>query len=167
MPDPLDALRLPIVPIEPRVEFSAALLQRLSGGAVSSGARPPTPTVRYFVNDLDAAIAFYCGPLEFEEEMRSPPAFAMLYRGELRLLLSLPGGHALADGTMPSAGGWNRILLQVADLSATVSALRAQGVRFLEDIRTSFAVKQILLKDPSGNPIELFEPLSGYHERQR
>lgn len=167
MPDPLDALRVPIVPIEPRAEFGAALLRRLSGGAVSSAARPPTPTVRYFVNDLDAAIAFYCGPLEFEEELRSPPWFAMLYRGDLRLLLSLPGGHVLPDGTIPTAGGWNRILLQVADLSTTVSALRAEGVHFLEDIRTSFAVKQILLEDPSGNPIELFEPLAGYHERQR
>lgn len=166
MSDPLDRLRLPIVPIEPRREFSESLLRRLQGGPVSSSART-TPTVRYFVKDLEEAIGFYCGPLEFEEELRNPPMFAMLYRGDLRLLLSLPGGHVLPDGTVPSAGGWNRILLQVPDLESTVTALRAQGAHFLEDIRTSFAVKQILLEDPSGNPIELFEPLAGYHERQR
>lgn len=168
MPDPLDALRLPIVPIEPRPDFSASLLRRLTGSTASDPAGGgTTPTVRYFVNDLEAAIAFYCGPLEFEEELRSSPAFAMLYRGDLRLLLSLPSGHVMPDGTLPTAGGWNRILLQVPNLESTVSLLRARGIHFLEDIRTSFAVKQILLEDPSGNPIELFEPLAGYHERQR
>jgi catechol 2,3-dioxygenase-like lactoylglutathione lyase family enzyme len=163
MADPLDGLRLPIVPIEPRLEFANDLLQRISGRAPAH----ETPTVRYFVRDLDASIAFYCERLQFQEEVRSPPMFAMLYRGDLRLLLSLPGGHALPDGTLPTAGGWNRILLQVADLEATVATLRGQGVHFLEEIRTSFAVKQILLEDPSGNPIELFEPMAGYRARPR
>jgi predicted enzyme related to lactoylglutathione lyase len=95
----------------------------------------------------------------------------MLYRGDLRLLLSVPGthpgGHALPDGTVPSPGGWNRILLQVADLDATLEPLQRAGVHFLDDRASGVAVRQVLLADPSGNPIELFEPAPGYHERAR
>jgi catechol 2,3-dioxygenase-like lactoylglutathione lyase family enzyme len=90
----------------------------------------------------------------------------MLYRGDLRLLLNLPSGsHALPDGTLPRSGGWNRILLQVPDLAGTVERLRSQGVHFLNDIVTRIGARQVLLEDPSGNPVELFEPIAGYHER--
>lgn len=167
--DPLDALRLPIVPVEPRSEFAEALLRRLQ--AVDQPARRATPTIRYFVSDLDAAVNFYCQALGFEEELRPSPVFAMLYRGDLRLLLSVPGthpgGHALPDGTVPSPGGWNRILVQVTDLDASIDALQRAGARFRDDQPSGTAVRQALLEDPSGNLIELFEPAAGYHERAR
>jgi catechol 2,3-dioxygenase-like lactoylglutathione lyase family enzyme len=130
-----------------------------------------TVTVRYFVTDLDAAVAFYRDLLGFEVELRPSPAFAMLYRGDLRLLLSVPGGQgsgggaAMPDGTRPGPGGWNRIALQVEDLPATVDALRGKGARFRNDIVTGAGVRQILIQDPSGNLTELFEPLAAYHER--
>ena len=157
--DPLDALRLPIVPVEPRPEFAAALLRRMQ--QVDQSERRTTPTIRYFVDDMDTAVDFYRRHLGFEEEGRSP-VFAMLYRGDLRLLLSVPGthpgGHALRDGTLPTPGGWNRILIQVADLDATVESLRLAGVHFRDDQPSGVAVRQVLLDDPSGNPIELFQP---------
>jgi catechol 2,3-dioxygenase-like lactoylglutathione lyase family enzyme len=167
--DPLDALRLPIVPVEPRPEFAEALLRRMQ--SVDPSERRTTPTIRYFVSDMDAAVHFYCEHLGFEEELRPTPVFAMLYRGDLRLLLSVPGtypgGHALPDGTLPTPGGWNRALIQVADLDATVESLRHAGVHFRDDQPSGVAVRQVLLEDPSGNPIELFEPARGYHERSR
>ena len=166
--DPLDALRLPIVPVEPRPEFAEALLRRME--LVDLPQRGTTPTIRYFVRDMDAALDFYRQHLEFEEELRTP-VFAMLYRGDLRLLLNVPGthpgGHALPDGTLPTPGGWNRILIQVADLDATIEGLRRAGVHFRDDRPSGVAVRQVLLEDPSGNPIELFEPARGYHERAR
>ena len=176
-PDPLDALRLPIVPVEPRPEFADALLRRI--GAARAGRAPVTEeprlavlrtaTVRYFVDDLDTAISFYCRRLGFQEELRSPGAFAMLYRDSLRLLLSVPGGpgagHALPDGTVPAPGGWNRIALQVTDLAAAVAVLRDAGARFRDDMVSGVGVRQVVLLDPSGNLVELFEPLAGYHER--
>lgn len=129
-----------------------------------------TVTVRYFVTDLDAAVAFYRDLLGFEEEMRPSPEFAMLYRGDLRLLLSVPGGQggggtAMPDGTLPEPGGWNRIALQVTDLPATVGELAGKGARFRNDMVTGVGVRQILVEDPSGNLTELFEPLAAYHER--
>jgi len=167
--DPLDALRLPIVPVEPRPELAAALLRRLQ--QVDQSERRTTPTIRYFVHDMAAAIEFYCQHLGFEEEVRSGSVFAMLYRGDLRLLLSVPGthrgGHALPDGTLPTPGGWNRILIQVADLDSTVESLRRVGVQFRDDRPAGIGVRHVLLEDPSGNPIELFEPAGGYHERSR
>jgi catechol 2,3-dioxygenase-like lactoylglutathione lyase family enzyme len=164
VPDPFDALRLPIVPIDPRPEFVAALLRRIQGRAATGARR--TATIRYFVADLDRAVEFYCHQLDFEEELRPSATFAMLYRGDLRLLLSVPGrSHALPDGTVPEPGGWNRISLQVADLAATVEALRAAGARFRTDIVKGAAVQNALVEDPSGNLVELFEPLAGYHER--
>jgi catechol 2,3-dioxygenase-like lactoylglutathione lyase family enzyme len=169
--DPLDALRLPIVPIEPRADFAAALLRRLQAAGLPAARRTSPPTIRYFVRDLDAAVDFYCRLLGFEEELRPNPAFAMLYRDDLRLLLSVPGthagGHALPDGTLPLPGGFNRILLQVDDLDATLEALQQAGAQFLDDRPRGVAVRQVVLEDPSGNPIELFEPASGYHERAR
>ncbi len=167
--DPLDALRLPIVPVEPRPEFEEALLRRML--SVEQTERRTTPTIRYFVGDMESAVDFYCLHLGFEEERRHSPVFAMLYRGDLRLLLNVPGthpsGHALPDGTLPTPGGWNRMLIQVADLDEAVESLRRAGVHFRDDQPSGVGVRQVLLEDPSGNPIELFEPASGYHERPR
>ena len=132
--DPLDALRLPIVPVEPRPEFTEALLRSMQ--SIDQPERRATPTIRYFVNDMDSALTFYREHLGFEEEGRTP-LFAMLYRGDLRLLLNVPGthpgGHALPDGTLPTPGGWNRILIQVASLDETVESLRNAGVHFRDD----------------------------------
>ncbi|MBO0893619.1 MAG: VOC family protein [Acidimicrobiales bacterium] len=163
MSDPLDRLQLPIVPVEPRPAFTAALWRRITGPEARAGGRGAS--VRYFVDDLDAAVEFYCQLLGFEEELRPSPVFAMLYRGDLRLLLALPSSHALADGTLPEPGGWNRISLQVPDLDATVEELRDAGVRFRDQMTTGVAVRQVVVEDPSGNLVELFEALAGYHER--
>jgi catechol 2,3-dioxygenase-like lactoylglutathione lyase family enzyme len=119
--------------------------------------------VRYIVNDVDAAIAFYTERLGFTVVMHPAPTFAMLALGDLRLLLSAPsgmggGGQILPDGRRPEPGGWNRISLQVADLAGHVETLRKAGVHFRNDIVTGIGGKQILLDDPSGNCIELFEP---------
>ncbi|MGZ4185906.1 MAG: VOC family protein [Solirubrobacteraceae bacterium] len=122
-----------------------------------------TVSVRYFVDDVDAAIEFYCGLLGFQEVMRPAPPFAMLSRGDLRLLLSAPGGGpgggaAMPDGTWPAPGGWNRFQLEVADLESLVAQLRGAGAHFRNEIVTGVGGKQILVEDPSGNPVELFEP---------
>lgn len=120
--------------------------------------------VRYIVRDVDAAIAFYCNLLGFEEVMHPAPAFAMLSRGALRLVLSAPnpaggGGQSLPDGTTPEPGGWNRFAIEVGDLAATVERLRQAGAHFRSGIITGVGGKQAILEDPSGNPIELFQPL--------
>jgi catechol 2,3-dioxygenase-like lactoylglutathione lyase family enzyme len=122
-----------------------------------------TVSIRYIVEDVDAAIAFYTRHLGFHEEMHPAPTFAMLSRGDLRLLLSAPsgaggGGQAMPDGTMPEPGGWNRFSLEVSNLAAMVEELRRADVHVRNDIVTGVGGKQILLDDPSGNPIELFEP---------
>ncbi len=122
-----------------------------------------TVSVRYIVNDVDAAIAFYTQHLGFDEVMHPAPTFAMLSRGDLRLTLNAPsgaggGGQAMPDGTPPKPGGWNRFALEVSDVTTTVNDLRAAGVHFRNDIVTGVGGKQILLDDPSGNPIELFQP---------
>lgn len=119
--------------------------------------------VRYIVDDVDAAIEFYCRHLDFREEMHPAPAFAMLSRGDLMLALSAPsqqggGGRAMPDGTVPQPGGWNRISLDVADVDATAAALRDAGVHLRSDVISGVAGKQVLVDDPSGNPVELFEP---------
>ena len=123
-----------------------------------------TVQVRYIVDDVDAAIAFYTEQLGFELEMHPAPAFAMLSRGDLRLLLSAPnpaagGGQPMPDGSQPAPGGWNRFAIQVSDLAAKVEQLRSAGARFRNEMVTGVGAKQILLEDPSGNPIELFEPI--------
>lgn len=170
--DPLDALRLPVVPVEPRPGFAAALLRRIEAAAAGEpdqGSQREHPTVRYFVDDLDTALAFYRARLGFTAELVAAPGFAMLYRGDLRLLLSVPGvpgaGAPLPDGTLPAAGGWNRITLQVADIDAVVEALREAGVPVRGGV-TGVTVRQVLIQDPSGNLVELFEPGAGYHERR-
>jgi len=122
-----------------------------------------TVNVRYFVNDVNEAISFYTAHLGFVVERQPAPGFGILSRGELRLLLSAstgPGGAAqpMPDGRKPEPGGWNRIQIEVEDLASTVGALRRAGARFRNDIVTGFGGKQILLEDPAGNPIELFEP---------
>lgn len=172
MTDALERLRLPIVPVEPRRQFADSLARRIRGGVATAdrGSVPTaardTPTVRYFVDDVDAAVTFYRELLGFEEELRPSPLFAMLYRGELRLLLSVPSEpHALPDGRLPEPGGWNRISLRVDDLGAAVQALRSSGTRFRTGIVAGVAVNSILLEDPAGNPVELFEARAGYHER--
>jgi len=123
-----------------------------------------TVSVRYIVNDVAAAIAFYSQDLGFTEVMHPAPSFAMLSRGDLRLVLSAPGGgpgggQAMPDGTMPQPGGWNRFAIEVTDLAGTVERMRGNGVRFRNDIVTGTGGRQIIAEDPSGNPVELFEPL--------
>ncbi len=120
----------------------------------------PTVQVRYIVDDVDAVIAFYREQLGFHEDMHPNPSFAMLSRGDLRLVLSRPGGgQSMPDGTLPEPGGWNRFAIEVSDLEAMVEALRRAGARFRNDIVTGVGGRQILVEDPSGNPVELFEPI--------
>jgi catechol 2,3-dioxygenase-like lactoylglutathione lyase family enzyme len=117
--------------------------------------------VRYMVDDVDAAVGFYTTHLGFTLLSSAAPAFADIVRGRLRLLLSgrtSSAGRAMPDGRKPGPGGWNRIHLLVADISADVARLRAAGVTFRNDVVTGPGGKQILLDDPSGNPIELFQP---------
>ena len=124
-----------------------------------------TVQVRYIVNDVDAAIAFYCQHLGFSEVMHPSPMFAMLSRGDLRLVLSQPGGQNLgggstvADGRKPEPGGWNRYAVEVTDLAETVERLRSAGVHFRSDIIEGVGGNQALVEAPSGNPVELFQPL--------
>jgi tRNA-Thr(GGU) m(6)t(6)A37 methyltransferase TsaA len=122
-----------------------------------------TVSVRYIVDDVDAAIAFYCSHLGFSEQMHPAPSFAMLTRGDLRLVLTAPdggpgGGQSMPDGTRPQPGGWNRFSIEVESLDDCVDELRASGTRFRNDIVNGVGGRQILVEDPSGNPVELFEP---------
>jgi catechol 2,3-dioxygenase-like lactoylglutathione lyase family enzyme len=122
-----------------------------------------TVSVRYIVHDVDAAISFYRDQLGFRLDMHPAAAFAMLSRGDLRLVLSVPGGgpgggQAMPDGSVPEPGGWNRFALEVTDLDTVVGILRAGGARFRNEVVTGVAGRQILVEDPSGNPVELFEP---------
>ena len=118
--------------------------------------------VRYIVSDVDKAIPFYIDLLGFKLDMHPAPGFASLSRGDLQLLLNRPGaggaGQAMPDSQLPAPGGWNRIQIEVADLEATVEKLKHAGARFRNEIVTGNGGKQILIEDPSGNPIELFQP---------
>jgi catechol 2,3-dioxygenase-like lactoylglutathione lyase family enzyme len=120
-----------------------------------------TVNVRYMVDDVEAAVAFYTTHLGFTVISKTLPAFADVARGELRLLLSGPtssAGRPMPDGRRPAPGGWNRIHFVVDDLGAEVDRLRSAGIRFRNDIVTGPGGLQIVLDDPSGNPIELFQP---------
>ena len=121
-----------------------------------------TISVRYIVDDVEAAISFYTRNLGFGVELHPASGFASLSRGDLRLLLNTPGaggaGQAMPDGRRPEPGGWNRIQLEVPDLASEVESMRNAGAYFRNDIVGGRGGKQILLEDPSGNPIELFEP---------
>ena len=119
-------------------------------------------SVRYIVNDVDAAIAFYTQLLGFSLDIHPAPTFAILSLGDLRLLLSAPtgpggGAQPMPDGRKPEPGGWNRFQLEVADLAKKVETLRKAGAHFRNEIVIGIGGNQILLDDPSGNPIELFE----------
>lgn len=124
-------------------------------------------TVRYIVSDVDESIAFYCQNLGFREHMHPAPAFAMLVRDDLRLAIVSPvgpdqlggGSRQMADGTKQEPGGWNRIVLEIADLDGMVETLRKNGVRFRSDVITGIGGRQALAEDPSGNLIELFQPV--------
>ncbi len=120
--------------------------------------------VRYIVNNIDEAIQFYTQHLDFKLEMHPAPSFAMLSHNDLRLVLSVPnpaagGGQSMPDGTKQTPGGWNRFAIEVADLSAFVAALQKAKVHFRNNIVNGVGGKQIIVDDPSGNPIELFEPV--------
>jgi predicted enzyme related to lactoylglutathione lyase len=119
-------------------------------------------SVRYIVDSVEAAVEFYSRHLDFRIDLNAAPGFASLSRGNLRLLLNAPGaggaGQAMPDGRMPAPGGWNRIQIEVADLAAKVEALRNGGAVFRNEIVIGNGGKQILLEDPAGNCIELFEP---------
>jgi len=121
-----------------------------------------TISVRYIVEDVEEAIAFYTRHLGFGVELHPAPGFAVLSRGDLRLLLNVPGvggaGQAMPDGRRPEPGGWNRIQLDVRDLAGEVERMHDAGARFRNEIVSGRGGKQILLEDLSGNPIELFEP---------
>ena len=122
-----------------------------------------TVSVRYMVDDVDAAIAFYTKLLGFEIQMSAAPAFADVRRGNLRLLLSGPqssAGRPMADGATPGPGGWNRIHFLVDDIDAEVASLRDAGATFRNDVVVGPGGKQVLLVDPSGNIVELFQPAS-------
>ena len=128
--------------------------------------------VRYMVDDVDEAMAFYTKFLAFKVLTSFPPAFADVARGNLRLLLSVPGGTggggaALSDGSIPEPGGWNRFAIQVADIEGAIADLRAKGAGFRGDIVSGVGVKQALLEDPDHNLVELYQPLAAYHERAR
>jgi catechol 2,3-dioxygenase-like lactoylglutathione lyase family enzyme len=122
-----------------------------------------TVSVRYIVHDVQAAIGFYTTYLGFSVQIHPNDMFAMLSRGDLRLVLSVPGaagggGQAMPDGTLPEPGGWNRFSVEVPDLAVTVAELRRHGVRFRNDVVAGVGGQQIIAEDPSGNPVELFEP---------
>ncbi|NKQ56200.1 VOC family protein [Amycolatopsis sp. K13G38] len=121
-------------------------------------------SVRYLVDDVGAAVDFYTRHLGFAVRLDASPAFADVTRGHLRLLLSGPSssaGRPMPDGAKPGPGGWNRIHLIVEDIAAEVERLRAGGVRFRSDIVTGPGGQQIVFDDPSGNPVELFQPAAG------
>lgn len=131
-------------------------------------------TVRYIVDDVDASLVFYREHLGFREVMHPAPEFAMLVRDDLRLAIVSPvdaghpggGSRPMPDGTRQQPGGWNRFALEVDDLDSTVDRLRTAGVTFRSDIISGIGGKQVLVRDPSGNLVELFQPtLPEAHER--
>ena len=127
-------------------------------------------SVRYMVDDVEKALAFYTKFLGFEVLTSFPPAFADVARGRLRLLLSGPAssaGRPMPDGVKPGPGGWNRIHLIVDDIDAEVALLRDAGAQFRNDILEGPGGKQVLLQDPSGNVVELFQPAAAFNPARR
>lgn len=124
----------------------------------------PVAAVRYIVNDVDESVNFYINKLGFGVDIHVKGAFASLKLGNLRLFLNRPGaggaGQAMPDGTIPAPGGWNRFQLEVRDIASAVKQLKDQGAKFRNEIVTGVGGKQVLLEDPSGNFIEIFEPAS-------
>lgn len=122
----------------------------------------PLAAVRYIVNDVDESVHFYINKLGFGVDIHVRGAFASLKLGNLRLFLNRPGaggaGQAMPDGTIPAPGGWNRFQLEVGDIASAVEQLKDQGAKFRNEIVTGVGGKQVLLEDPSGNFIEIFEP---------
>jgi catechol 2,3-dioxygenase-like lactoylglutathione lyase family enzyme len=126
-------------------------------------------SVRYIVTDIAAAVDFYVGRLGFEVQMHPNDLFAILTRGDLRLVLVKPmdsggpggpgGGAPMPDGTLQQPGGWNRFSIEVTDIEAEVAGLRQAGARFRNEIVTGIGGRQIIVEDPAGNPVELFEPI--------
>jgi catechol 2,3-dioxygenase-like lactoylglutathione lyase family enzyme len=122
-----------------------------------------TVSVRYIVDDVDEAIPFYTELLGFKVDMHPGPGFASLSRGDLRLLLNRPGGgggagQSMQDGRAPAPGGWLRFQIEVADIDATVAQLKAAGASLRSEVITGQGGKQVLVEDPCGNPVELFQP---------
>ena len=123
----------------------------------------PSVSVRYIVDDVDAAIRFYVDRLGFDEVMHPAPTFAMVARGDLRLVLSQPGGGpgggaAMPDGSVPTPGGWNRFAIEVGDIDALYTQLTAAGVHARSPVIDGVGGRQVIVDDPSGNPVELFQP---------
>lgn len=122
---------------------------------------PTTVSVRYIVDDVDSCVKFYTQLLGFEVVMHTPDAFAMLSKGNLHLVFNRPGaggaGQAMPDGTKPAPGGWNRFQLEVKNIDAVIEDLKGKKATFRNELITAPAGRQILLMDPSGNLIELFE----------
>ncbi|TXG81912.1 MAG: VOC family protein [Thermomicrobiales bacterium] len=117
---------------------------------------------RYIVADVDSAVRFYTTVLDFDLEEQFGPAMAIVRRGDMTLWLAGPPSSAarpMPDGSQPAPGGWNRIVIEMSDLAATVETLRARGVRLRNEIVSGPGGKQVLVEDPSGNPVELFQPL--------
>jgi catechol 2,3-dioxygenase-like lactoylglutathione lyase family enzyme len=123
------------------------------GALVAARRTMASVQVRYIVNDVDSALVFYRDRLDFHVVMHPAPAFAMLERDGLRLVLSAPN-----PGTQQSPGGWNRFAIQVDDIESTIVRLRDAGARFRNQIVSGVSGRQIIVEDPSGNPVELFEP---------
>ena len=119
-------------------------------------------SVRYIVKDVDSAVQFYTTVLNFHVDKHVKSAFASLLLGNLRLYINQPGaggaGHPMPDGELPAPGGWNRIQIEVKNIEDTVKELKSKGAKFRNEIVTGMGGKQILLQDPSGNLIELFQP---------
>jgi catechol 2,3-dioxygenase-like lactoylglutathione lyase family enzyme len=119
-------------------------------------------SVRYIVNDVDESVRFYTEMLGFKVDMHPGPGFASLSQGDLRLLINRPGGgggagQSMPDGSVPAPGGWLRFQLEVPDIDATLEKLKASGARFRSDVITGNGGKQVIVEDPSGNPVELFQ----------
>lgn len=122
-----------------------------------------TVSVRYIVDNVDEAISFYCEHLGFAEKMHPAPSFAMLSRGDLRLVLSAPsveggGGQQMPDGSRPEPGGWNRFMVEVDDLDHSAAPIREAGAHFRSPIIEGVGGRTLIVEDPSGNPVELFSP---------